>query len=224
MILKYLFSILCVIGFTLGAGEIKFSEFHPVSEFMTVSNRHFSCRFVKYHAFPAQIDLAGNKKIPWFGLMDGIRTKDALFRTEYDAWSTLKIDEAQKGVSARAVFCCRKWKPHPEVFPGAVALYRYDFADDKAQITLRGKVENFIRKPELKLSLLALCWPRDAVRKYSLSEDKKKLRILFEDTGAVLDGSFSSVRIAGDYLQIEPEIQYGNDAASASLKIRFYAY
>ena len=225
MILKYLFSILCVIGFTLGAGEIKFSEFHPVSEAMTVETRFLKCRFFKYHAFPAGIELAGKKKIPWFGLTDGIQKSDgSSFRTEHDAWSILQADPAQKCVTARAVFCRRRWKPHPEVFPGAAAFYRYSFSAEKPEIIFQCRVEGICQKPDVKLTLLALCWPRDAVRKYSLSEDKKKLRILFEDTGAVLDGSFSSVRIAGDYLQIEPEIQYGNDAASASLKIRFYAY
>lgn len=221
MIKKILFAVFLALGGVSAAAGIDFGSFHPVSEAMTVETRFLKCRFFKYHAFPAGIELAGKKKIPWFGLTDGIQKSDgSSFRTEHDAWSILQADPAQKCVTARAVFCRRRWKPHPEVFPRAAAFYRYSFSAEKPEIIFQCRVEGICQKPDVKLTLLALCWPRDSVRKYTLSSDKKQLVLYFADTQAVLEGDFSNVGFRGGWLQIEPQIHYSGNTASATLKLR----
>ena len=206
----------------LTAGEVSFGPFDPVSEKMTVKTPQLVCRFLRYHAFPAEIVLADGRKVPFFDFGDGIFPGNgkASFRSGEDYWSELSPDPGQNAVTARAVFCRRRWKPYPEVFPGAQAGYVFRFSKDRAEIDISCTVKN-LPQEGVRLGLLVLKWPLDRVGKYVLSPDGKRLELTLSGVSAVVEAERLTVAPAGPFLEISPAVTRGEKEASARLVLNF---
>ena len=205
----------------LTAGEVSFGAFDPVSEKMTVQTPQMVCRFLKYHAFPAEIVLADGRKVPFFDFGDGIFPGNgkASFRIGEDYWSELSPDPRRKIVTARAVFCRRRWKPYPEVFPGTSAEYVFGFSGERAEIRLSCTAKELPR--DVKIALLALRWPLDRVGKYVLSPDGKRLALTLSGVSVTVEAEGLTVAPAGAFLQISPVVTRGEKEASARLVLKF---
>ena len=206
----------------LTAGEVSLGAFDPVSEKMTVKTPHLICRFLKYHAFPAEIVLADGRKVPFFDFGDGIfpGSGKASFRIGEDYWSALSSDPGRKIVTAQAVFCRRRWKPYSEVFPGASAEYVFRFSKERAEIDISCTAKNLPQEGIL-IALLALRWPLDRVGKYVLSPDGKRLELTLSGVAATIEAECLTVAPAGAFLQIAPAVTRGEREASARLVLKF---
>ena len=93
--------------------------------------------------------------MPFFDFGDGIFPGGgkASFRVGEDYWSELSPDPGRNSVSARAVFCRRRWKPYPEVFPGTSAEYVFRFSKERARIDVSCTAKELPR--DVKIALLA---------------------------------------------------------------------
>ncbi|MBQ7209117.1 MAG: hypothetical protein IJS01_15065 [Lentisphaeria bacterium] len=206
----------------LAAGEVSFGAFDPVSEKMTVKTPQLVCRFLKYHAFPAEIVLADGRKVPFFDFGDELLPGNGktFFRTGEDYWSGLSPDPGRNSVTARAVFCRRRWKPYPEVFPGTSAEYVFGFSGERAEIRLSCTVKD-LPQEDVKLALLVLRWPLDRVGKYVLSPDGKRLALTLSGVSVTVEAEGLTVAPAGAFFRIAPVVTRGEKEASARLVLKF---
>ena len=233
--MKIIYSLLLFFVFySLTAEKITVSGFDPVSEHMQLSTAAFSCRFAKHHAFPFRFALADGKKIPFFDFADAIiqpRT-GKIFTVSEDYWCEVTAHPEKGVIESKGVFCSRRWKPHPEVYPGAEIRYQYTLSSSLPHLRIVGTIRNLTASGNIRLRLLALRWqktdvyylvlsPGNRIIKLPFSKKlhaEKQIEIHFKDTAVRLEADSFTIDCDGTAIRITPE---HSDPLNSKIAISF---